>query len=81
MQHLGERGDCLHEYHTINAQLQKQSSPELLKRLDIIQHQMDDLDCWTIQKDVDALLQQLQLQGQADFQSLSDGFSKKLALV
>ncbi|MBF0622073.1 MAG: ATP-binding cassette domain-containing protein [Magnetococcales bacterium] len=78
---LGEIGALLSEYHAIGKQLSETSNEVLLSALEEVQHQLDTVDGWKIQQQVETTLSRLELNADMAFESLSGGLKRRVLLA
>lgn len=69
-------GDWLAEYHHLT-----QSPEPDMKRLEIVQHQLESADGWNLQQKVDTILTQLDLPPDVRMNTLSGGWRRRVALA
>ena len=78
---LGPRAKLLSDYHHVVHRLHTESTPELLRQLDILQTELDHSGGWDIDAEVELVLAQLKLDGEADFETLSGGQKRRVLLA
>ena len=78
---LGERADLLSQYHQITHRLHTEHTPELLKRLDVLQSKLDHTGCWDVNKQVEYVIAQMKLDAESDFHCLSGGQKRRVLLA
>jgi len=74
---LGELGHVIAQYHDETA---KGASADL-KKLEQLQNKIEAADGWSWQQKVDAIIQKLNLPGEASFASLSGGWQRRVMLA
>ena len=53
---LGKRGELLKDYHRVSHQLSVEATPELMRRLDRLQAELDKTESWDISNQVDHVI-------------------------
>lgn len=74
---LAEAGALLEEFHRLTHQAEHVD----LKRLEQLQHQLEAIDGWNLQKRVEQMLKRLQLDADTLMASLSGGWRRRVALA
>ncbi|MFN3714113.1 MAG: ATP-binding cassette domain-containing protein [Alcanivoracaceae bacterium] len=77
---LGDLGAVLAEHAALSLQLADASDAEM-KRFEVLQHELDSRDGWTLSQRVDTVLTRLALDGQTDFAGLSGGMKRRVLLA
>ncbi|MGB5440557.1 MAG: ATP-binding cassette domain-containing protein, partial [Gammaproteobacteria bacterium] len=78
---LQELGTLITEYHHATHALEQSDSPGLLQRLSELQHELEVHGGWQLEQRVESVLSRLQLDGDADFESLSGGWRRRVMLA
>ncbi|MDP2653367.1 MAG: ATP-binding cassette domain-containing protein [Candidatus Omnitrophota bacterium] len=78
---LGKRGEVLKEYHHISHRLHTEHTPELMRRLDRVQAELDRTESWDINNQVESVLSHMKLDPEADFEKLSGGQKRRALLA
>jgi ATP-binding cassette subfamily F protein uup len=78
-QGLGKIGDLVNEYHEIVQAIATDDS--LLKKLEIVQQQIEAEDGWSLEQRVETILSRLQLPADQKISSLSGGWQRRVALA
>lgn len=78
---LGARAKLLSDYHHISQQIATDNSSALLKKLDKLQAELDNSNGWEISNQVEMVLEQLNLDGSMQFETLSGGQKRKVLLA
>jgi len=78
---LGPRAKVLSDYHHVVHRLHTEHTPELMRQLDILQTELDHSGGWDIDAEVEIVLAQLKLDGEADFETLSGGQKRRVLLA
>jgi len=78
---LGERANLLSQYHQLTHQLHTEHAPELLKQLDQLQAELDHTNSWDVNNQVEYVIDQMKLDGEMDFKSLSGGQKRRVLLA
>ena len=67
---LGPRAKLLSDYHHVVHRLHTEHTPELMRQLDILQSELDHSGGWDIDAEVEFVLSQMKLDGEADFETV-----------
>ncbi len=78
---LGKRGDLLKEFHHISHALHTDHSPQLMRQLDRVQEELTRTNSWDTNSQIEFVISQLKLNGEADFKQLSGGQKKRVLLA
>lgn len=78
---LGPRAELLKEYHHVSQRLHTDHSPELLRRLDRVQTELDRTNSWELDYEVELVISKMKLSPDADFASLSGGQKRRVLLA
>lgn len=78
---LGPRAKLLSEYHHVSQRLSTDHSPELLRRLDRVQSELDRTNSWELDYEVELVISKMKLLPDADFASLSGGQKRRVLLA
>ncbi|MBF0570714.1 MAG: ATP-binding cassette domain-containing protein [Candidatus Omnitrophica bacterium] len=78
---LGPRAKLLSDYHHVAQRLHTEHTPELMRQLDILQTELDHSGGWDINAEVEFVLSQMKLDGEADFEQLSGGQKRRVLLA
>jgi len=78
---LGARAKLLSDYHHVVHRLHTEHTPELMRQLDKLQSELDRSGGWDIDAEVEFVLTQLKLDGEADFEKLSGGQKRRVLLA
>ena len=79
---LGPRAKLLSDYHHIVHRLATEHSPELMRQLlNNVQSELDRSGGWDINAEVENVLVQMKLDGEADFEKLSGGQKRRVLLA
>jgi ATP-binding cassette subfamily F protein uup len=78
---LGPRAKLLGDYHHVVHRLHTEDTPELMRQLDNLQSELDHSGGWDIDAQVEFVLSQLKLDGEADFEKLSGGQKRRVLLA
>jgi ATP-binding cassette subfamily F protein uup len=78
---MGNAASLLADYHHVAHQLGQDGSEELLTRLETLQHELESSGGWLLHQEVERVLKRLQLEGEADFASLSGGTKRRVLLA
>ena len=71
--------ELLHEYHALTVRVS--SEPELMPRLEKLHHAMEAKGVWELSLKVEAVLSKTELDGGAEFASLSAGMKRRVLLA
>jgi ATP-binding cassette subfamily F protein uup len=78
---LGPRAKLLSDYHHVAHRLHTEHTPELMRQLDALQAELDRSGGWDVDAEVELVLSQLKLDGEADFETLSGGQKRRVLLA
>lgn len=78
---LGQRAKLLSEYHHLAQSLQKEPSPELNRKFDAIQSELDRTQGWDTSYEVDDVITRMKLDPESDFMTLSGGQKRRVLLA
>ena len=76
---LGKAGGLLQRFHHLSLQLA--DNPELLPRLESVQHDLEAQGGWEMQQQVETVLSKLSLDADAGFDQLSGGLQRRVLLA
>lgn len=74
-------GKLLSEFHHLTSNINENSSERELKRMQQIQHEIDVVDGWKFDNEIQQVLTTMKLDGEAPLQGLSGGWLRKVALA
>ncbi|WP_221077111.1 ATP-binding cassette ATPase Uup [Agarivorans aestuarii] len=74
-------GKLLSEFHHLTSNISEHSSEKELKRMQQIQHEIDVVDGWKFDNEIQQVLTTMKLDGDAPLQGLSGGWLRKVALA
>lgn len=78
---LGQRAKLLSDYHHIAQLLQTDHAPELLRKFDSLQSELDHTGGWDISHEVDNVITRMKLDPDSDFATLSGGQKRRVLLA
>ena len=78
---LGERAKVLSDYHHVVHRLLSEHTPELMRELDRLQEELNKTDGWNLDAEVEYVLTQMKLDGEAEFEMLSGGQKRRALLA
>ncbi|MDD5133880.1 MAG: ATP-binding cassette domain-containing protein [Phycisphaerae bacterium] len=79
---LGQCGKLLAEYHTVSHQLAlDHDNTSLLTRLDKLQHSLDIEDAWQMDRYVENIIENMELDGNVEAAKLSAGMKRRILLA
>ena len=78
---LGRRGQLLQDYHEVSRRLTAGQTPELLAKLDRIQHAIEAEGAWHVHQIVETAISHLKLDPDADVATLSAGLKRRVLLA
>ncbi len=78
---LGERSKLLHDYHEVSHRLETEYSDALMKRLGVLQSEMDRTNAWETHTQVEDAIQHMKLDPESLFQQLSGGQKRRALLA
>ncbi|MEE1673351.1 ABC transporter ATP-binding protein [Agarivorans aestuarii] len=74
-------GKLLSEFHHLTSNISEHSSEKELNRMQQIQHEIDVVDGWKFDNEIQQVLTTMKLDGDAPLQGLSGGWLRKVALA
>lgn len=80
-QGLAETGKLLSDYHALIQQLEKTNSPEQLRELERLQHEIEVKNGWHFDRDIETILTRLNLNPDQRLDQLSGGWQRRAALA
>ena len=78
---LGDRAKLINDYYYLNIRLNTKDSPELLRRLDRLQAELERTDGWKIESQVSSVISHLSLDPEGEFEKLSGGQKRRVLLA
>lgn len=78
---LQETGKLLAAYHTLTHRLEKNFSDADLKKLEVLQHELDAKDAWRMEQEINTILNRLDLPPDRIVSELSGGWQRRAALA
>lgn len=78
---MGNASALLAEYHHVSHELAHGGGDDLLGRLETLQHKLEDSGGWHLHREVERLLNRLQLESEAEFSTLSGGTKRRVLLA
>jgi len=78
---LGEQTKLINDYYYLSRRLSKESAPELLKRLERLQAELERTDGWKIESQVSSVISHLSLDPEGEFEKLSGGQKRRVLLA
>jgi ATP-binding cassette subfamily F protein uup len=78
---LAETGKVLAEYHSLINRMATDHSEALMKRFEVLQHEIDVRDGWRFEQHIQTTLTRLQLDPDKPVSSLSGGWQRRAALA
>ncbi len=78
---MGNAAHLLAEYHQVGHLLAAGGEGDLLKRLESLQKELDDTGGWSLQQEVDRVLDRLSLEPDTEFAILSGGTKRRALLA
>src|SRR3990170_370097 len=70
---LGNRGGLIRDYHHVSHQLHTDHSPELMRKLERLQTELDHTRGWDISNQVENVIAQMKLDPESDFRNYPEG--------
>ncbi|MEI6438369.1 MAG: ATP-binding cassette domain-containing protein [Candidatus Omnitrophota bacterium] len=78
---LGERAKLLRDYHHVTHLLHTDHSKEVLRKLDVLQAELDRTNGWELDHQAEEVVAKLKLNGDDEFASLSGGQKRRALLA
>ncbi len=78
---LGEQGKLLAEFHHISHELAHDTSDQIMKRFEDVQHKLEACGGWEVDQKVTATLSRMQLDPEMEFSALSGGLKRRVLLA
>ena len=78
---LGDMAPLIQDYQHITTELAENYSEEALKKLEIIQKELEAKDGWALEQQVSRVLSLLNLDGELKFEALSGGLKRRVLLA
>lgn len=78
---LAETGKLLTEYHAIIQRMETEHTDALMKRFEVLQHEIEVRDGWRFEQQIQTTLTRLQLDPNKPVSSLSGGWQRRAALA
>ena len=78
---IGGKAELISRYHHVSHQLGEDNSKQLQDELSRLQSQIEAADAWSLNSQVEAVLSRMELDGDADFASLSGGMKRRVLLA
>jgi ATPase components of ABC transporters with duplicated ATPase domains len=78
---LGERAQLLSDYHHLTHLLQTDNNPALIRKLGVIQSELDHTGGWDMSHEVDNVMTRMKLDPDSDFATLSGGQKRRVLLA
>jgi ABC transport system ATP-binding/permease protein len=76
-----ERLDILKNYHDLTMQVAKKNDGSLLKKLEVVQHQLETTGAWNFHLRVETVISRTSLDENAEFRLLSTGMKRRVLLA
>lgn len=80
-QGIGDKADLISRYHHISQQLAEDDSRAMQDELSRLQAEIETADAWSLNSQIEAVLSRMDLDGDADFASLSGGMKRRVLLA
>jgi ATP-binding cassette subfamily F protein uup len=78
---LGSRAKLLSDYHHVSFRLHSEHTPELIRKLDSLQAEIDRTNSWEINNQVEHFISKMRLDPESDFETLSGGQKRRVLLA
>ena len=78
---LGDRVKLLSDYHNLAHQLQTEHSPELIRKIEMVQSEIDRIGAWDLNNQVENVISKMKLDPESDFNKLSGGQKRRTLLA
>lgn len=77
----GRKGRLLREYHDLTTKLTDSGDKDLIRKLDIVQRQLETEKAWHLQRHAERLMSDLGVDPEAEFGTLSAGLKRRTLLA
>jgi len=78
---LGQRAKLLSDYHHLAQLLHTEHTPELIRKFDALQSELDHTNGWNMSHEVDNVITRMKLDPDSDFATLSGGQKRSVLLA
>jgi ATP-binding cassette subfamily F protein uup len=78
---LGARATLLSDYHHVSHRLHTEHTPELIRKLDLLQTELDRTNGWEINNQIEHVISKMKLDPDSDFETLSGGQKRRVLLA
>src|SRR6185295_4905914 len=78
---LAETGELLAQYHQLIQRLSNTHTPNDLKQLEKLQHELDNKNAWAYETQINTIIKRLNLNPDAKISTLSGGWQRRAALA
>jgi len=78
---LGRRGQLLQDYHNVSRELAEKPTPQVMDKLNRLQHELETQDAWQVHLQVDTVISHLKLNADAPVDTLSAGLKRRVLLA
>ncbi len=78
---LGERAKLLKDYHHVTHMMQTDHSKEILRKLDVLQSELDRTNGWELDHQAEQIIGKLKLNGDDEFRNMSGGQKRRTLLA
>lgn len=78
---MGEQVKLVQDYHHVAHLLQTEYTDQLMKRFDALQSEMDRTGSWEMNQQVEQIIEQMRLDPESDFKTLSGGQKRRALLA
>jgi len=80
-QGMGDAGKLVAEYHDVSHQMAENYTESLMTQMDRLQQKIETIDGWKLEQKVSSVITKMQLDPDAQFQSLSGGMKRRVMLA
>lgn len=78
---LGKQAELLSQYHSVSHLLHTSQTPELLRRLDDLQSEIEHSNAWDTNNQVETIISRLGIDPDSEFEKLSGGQKRRVLLA
>jgi ATP-binding cassette subfamily F protein uup len=78
---VGETAELIKRYHAASRALEDDAGEAALARLERVQHELEAVDGWRMEQQVETTVSRMRLDGEAAFEALSGGLKRRVLLA